>query len=132
MRALDTNVLVRFLMNDDEKMGRAARRLLAEAHERGESLLVVTPVVLELIWVLKSTYALSREDILDALGALAMMPVLQFESADLVHDLIHHGRSTRLDLPDLLIALCAKQKNAESTWTFDSRAVRSGLFRSLS
>lgn len=128
MKALDTNVLVRFLMDDDANMARRARALLEATHQRGQSFLVVTPVLLELIWVLKSTYALARADILDALAALAMMPVLQFESADLVHDLIHHGRTTKLELPDLLIALCARHRGAESTSTFDAKAAKSDLF----
>lgn len=129
MNALDTNILVRFLVNDDKKMGAAARRLLESAHERGEHFLVVTPVLLELLWVLKAVYGLSREDILEALGALALMPVLEFESAALVHDLLQTARASRLDLADLLLGLCARQKGCQVTLTLDRRAGRSELFQ---
>ena len=132
MKALDTNILVRFLVNDDKRMGAAARRLLETAHEQREHFLVLTPVLLELLWVLKSVYGLSREDILDALEALSLMPVLEFESADLVHDLIRNARAKSLDLADLLIGLCARDKGCQATLTLDRQAARSDLFQIIS
>ena len=52
MRALDTNVIVRFLIRDDERQAGRARRLLEDAEESGGRYLVTRVVMLETIWVL--------------------------------------------------------------------------------
>jgi len=54
MRALDTNVLVRYLVVDDEAMASRALRLFKEAEGLGEAFLVTTPVLLDSLWVLLS------------------------------------------------------------------------------
>jgi len=131
MKALDTNILVRFLVNDDKKMGAAARRLLESAHDQGDHFLVTAPVLLELLWVLKSVYGLPRADVLEALEALARMPVLKADPPGLVLDLARGARSTRLDLADLLIGLCAREKGCQATWTLDAKAAGSNLFQLL-
>ena len=59
MIALDTNVLVRFLVKDDEQQAELVRVLFMEAEQRKEPLLVPLLVVLELIWVLESVYEIS-------------------------------------------------------------------------
>ena len=54
--------------------------ILKSAHEREEPFRVTTPVLLELLWVLKESYALTRNDILDAVEKLLRLPVCAFES----------------------------------------------------
>ncbi|MBP7867556.1 MAG: type II toxin-antitoxin system VapC family toxin [Acidobacteria bacterium] len=122
MKALDTNVLVRFLVNDDRAQAERVRRLLAGAEEEGESFLITLPVVMELIWVLRSVYGLDKAAILEALDALTLMPVLEFEQVDRVRELIRLGLKTRLELVDLLICICGRLSGAESTLTFDRKA----------
>lgn len=56
MHALDTNVLVRFLVRDDEAQYVAARACLQAAVTRAEPLFVPDPVLCELVWVLDRTY----------------------------------------------------------------------------
>jgi predicted nucleic-acid-binding protein len=81
------------------------------------------------LWVLKAAYQLSREDILAALEQLTIMPVLEFESDNVVTSLVRLGRSTQTDLPDLLIGLCARERGCEATWTLDKKVSRSDVFR---
>lgn len=128
MKALDTNVVVRFLLNDDPRQGARARRLLMAAEDKGEPLLLTNPVLLELIWVLTAVYDFSRTEVLDALELLAGMPALCFESYDVVVSLITRGRAGTTDVPDLLIGLWAAQRGCESTVTFEKRLPATGLF----
>jgi len=131
MKALDTNILVRFLVRDDSSMAARVDQLLDAANTRGNSFLVSLPVVLEILWVLKSGYKLSRPDILDAIEKLSLMPVLTFDSACPVHELVTEGRNSNLDLADILIGLGAKQQGCETTLTLDKKAAQSELFEEI-
>ena len=84
MIAVDTNILVRFLVRDDEKQAIAVYKRLKRAEQSRESLLVPLLVVLETVWVLKSAYRKSRDEILDALDDLRRMPVFVFERNDVL------------------------------------------------
>jgi predicted nucleic-acid-binding protein len=131
MRALDTNVLVRYLVVDDEAMASRALRLFKEAEGLGEAFLVTTPVLLESLWVLRSKYRLLRRDIVQALERLLALPVLQFEEPSLVRELILGCDAADIDLADLLIGLHAKSLGVETTLTFDVKAARSRLFKEV-
>lgn len=131
MKALDTNVLVRFLINDDKAQGRKARRLLEEAERSGGRYFIPTAVLLETLWVLSAVYDLAREDVLHAMDALAQIPVLEFESHESVLQLVRLGAATKADLPDLLIGLSAKAAGCEKTLTFDKGLGPTGLFERL-
>jgi len=131
LKALDTNVVVRFLLGDDPRQGARARRRLVEAEATGEPLLLSIPVMLELIWVLTAVYDFPRAEVLEALDLLAGMPALGFESYELVIELVRRGRAGNDDLPDLLIGLWAAERGCGSTLTFDKALPPTGLFESV-
>lgn len=131
MKALDTNILVRFLVRDDLSMATRVDQLLDSANVKGNSFLISLPVVLELFWVLKSGYKLSRPDILDAVEKLSLMPVFTFEPTCPVHELVAIGRNSNFDLADILIGLGAKQQGCETTLTLDKKAAQSELFEEI-
>jgi len=131
MRALDTNVLVRFLVNDDAEQAAAAKNLLRRVEAAGDQLLVVTPVVLELIWVLEAVYDCKRAEILDALDNLTNLAALRFEHPERIRKLVALGRSTHRELSDLLIGICGNDVGHQKTLTFDVDASKSALFERL-
>jgi predicted nucleic-acid-binding protein len=131
MKALDTNVLVRFLVKDDPAQAEIIYRRLKQAEIDGEVFFVPLLVVQELIWVLDSVYKVPRQEMVDSLEALLRMPVLRWESQVVIQSLISSARDTRLDLPDLLIAQSAKHSGCERVLTFDQRACRFGFFSRL-
>jgi predicted nucleic-acid-binding protein len=131
MKALDTNVLIRFLVRDDEEMARKTCDLLEHVQIRKERLLIPTPVLLETFWVLQSYYSFTRTDILDVVEKLAGLPALEFEQASLPWKFLEVGRATRLDLADILIGVSARARGCEVTLTFDKKAGRSDLFEIL-
>jgi predicted nucleic-acid-binding protein len=131
VKALDTNVIVRFLLNDDKSQGRKARRLLQDAETSGDRLLITRPVVLESIWVLSAVYEFTRDEILRALELLLQMPVLEFDDYDAMQQLVRLGRTTRADLSDLLIGLASKACGCEATVTFEKGLGATGLFERL-
>lgn len=131
MTGLDTNILVRFLVADDDVQTQAVYRLFKEAEAKKISLFISLPVLLELFWVLESAYNLPLRDILAAVTALTTLTVLKFDGAAVVRGLLEDARKTTCDLSDLLIAHVAKANDCDTTFSFDKKACRHPLFRLL-
>lgn len=131
MMALDTNVLIRFLVKDDERQAQCVYKLFKKSEERQEAIFVPLLVVLETTWVLQSAYEIADEEILSALSTLLLMPVLLFEAPSVLQGFIASAREVKLDLSDLLIAHAAKLSNCQSVYTFDKKAARFNYFELL-
>lgn len=131
MKALDTNVIVRFLVKDDERQAETARRLFEGAEATGERFLMTRAVVLETIWVLQAVYRLTREEVLEAIDLLTQLSVLELEGHDSMVDLVRLGRATSLHLSDLLIGLAGAACGCETTLTFEKGLEHSELFEKL-
>jgi len=131
MKAIDTNVLVRFLVTDDARQSAVVRKRLKSAETRGETLFVPLTVLLETIWVLESSYDVAREAIVDSIDDLLRMPVLQMEDADTVRRMVSVARNTNTGLADALIGLVAERAGCDGVLTFDKRASKSDLFELL-
>lgn len=132
MKAIDTNVLVRFLVNDDPIQAEKVRRLFESAEQNREAFFVPILVLLETIWVLESAYQIQRVDLLDALGDLLLLPVLHFEQREAVQGMVLHSKSNTMDLSDALIAQSARMQECTVVLTFDQKAARSESFELLS
>jgi predicted nucleic-acid-binding protein len=124
MKALDTNVLVRFLVKDDAGQSQQVYSLFKQAENDQQRLFVPLLVVLETIRVLQAVYDVDDPDILAALNDLLMMPVLLFEATPVLHAFIGAAKGNYFDLADLLIAQSARGFNCESVLTFDKKAAR--------
>ena len=122
MIAVDTNVLVRFLVRDDELQARLVYELLKKSEAANTSYFVPLLVVIETIWVLEYVYGISRDEIIDSLDDLILMPVWHFENQTMMTEFIMEARLCSMDLSDLLISLSAKSSNCETVITFDKKA----------
>ena len=131
MISLDTNIVVRFLVNDDKKQAAAVKKIFSEAEKNGETFLITAPVLLELIYVLNSVYKYSRTEIIQALNALTMMPVLEFEKYQAVQNLVSQAPEVKIELEDMFIGLTSLESGCTTTLTFDKKAAKSDLFELL-
>lgn len=131
MTGLDTNILVRFLVADDEAQTQAVYRLFKETESKKNALFVSLPVLLELFWVLESVYDLPRREILEAVNALTSLPFLKVDSEAVVRSLLDDARTTSCDLSDLLIGHVAAAHACNVVLSFDKKACRHRLFRLL-
>jgi len=127
--AVDTNVLVRFLVQDDPSQGAAATRLFQEAEERGERIWIALVVLVEMVWVLGRLYGIKGEKSLKIVRDLLETPILQLEDEAKVALALELARTHRHELPDCLIAL--SRGGDTPTWTFDRKASRIPGFRLL-
>jgi len=114
MKALDTNVLIRFLVKDDEKQANAVYKIFKKAEVNKDTLFVPLLVVLEVVWVLESVYDATRQEVLDSFESLLLIPILEFEAQVTVRRFILSARESNLDLPDLLIAASAQLSGCDS------------------
>jgi len=131
MKALDTNVLIRFLVADDEKQARIVRNLFKQAETNQQALFVPLLVTLEMVWVLESVYNIPRHSILDTFQKLLLMPVLSFDGQVALQNAIQSAKNGSEDLSDLLIAHTAVQSGCSSVLTFDKQASDFKFFQLL-
>jgi len=123
--ALDTNVIIRFLVGDDEPQGRRVRVLLEDCREKGEACLVTHPVLCELEWVLDSVYKASRTNVATALRVLQTTPPFVLQDESLVERAIRSYARGKADFSDYLLGEIAEARGARTTFTFD-RTLRGG------
>ncbi|MEK7409080.1 MAG: type II toxin-antitoxin system VapC family toxin [Acidobacteriota bacterium] len=123
MIGLDTNVLVRYLAEDDKAQADRVQRLLAAARTRGEAVYVSLVVLCETYWVLRSVLDRSRSDILDALESLLTVDVFHVEEQDVVRQALEASIRGKGDFTDHLIGHLHLARGCRHTATFD-RALR--------
>ena len=131
MMALDTNILVRFLVNDDDSQAASVYRLFKQSEAQQELLFVPLLVVLETIWVLQSSYNIADADIVAAINQLLLMPILKFDAQSVLQGFIASARESKLDLADLLIAHSAIASHCKNVFTFDKKAAAQKYFKLL-
>ena len=124
MPALDTNVLVRYLVQDDRAQFAAAKRLIGRCLDEGLSLFVPVTVVLELEWVLRSNFEFAKGDILQALSSLFSATELTLESERALEVELQLFRESTADFADCLHIALATQAGEQPLWTFDKVAAK--------
>ena len=123
MIALDTNVLVRYLVRDDERQAESARALL-ESLTTERSGYVCREVVVELVWVLERAYGVSRERIAKILQELVTTEGLVVEASDDVARAAFRYRAGGLVFSDMMILAAAERSGARPLHTFDRKVAR--------
>ena len=128
MKGIDTNILIRFLIGDDELQAKRVYNIFKKAESEKNELFVPLLVILELIWVLESVYEISRTEILDSISELILMPILKFEHQSALQQFTHSAQGNKYDLSDLIIAHSAKARGCETVMTFDKKISKFNLF----
>ncbi len=121
--ALDTNVLVRLIVQDDKDQAARAMALLEDCEERDESCFVALLVLCELTWVLRRVYKASHAEVADTLRLLLDTSLLEFEEADLLRAALRAYTDGKADFADYVIGALGRRHGARTTYTFD-RALR--------
>lgn len=123
MIALDTNVLVRFLVQDDPGQAHIANTVFAQLTDTAPGF-VGREVLVELVWVLERAYGYGRAEIAAALDGLLSAIELVIESADDVAVAVDRYRKDGFGFADLMIAAAARRADATELVTFDRKAAR--------
>jgi predicted nucleic-acid-binding protein len=121
MIGLDTNVLVRYIADDDALQSAVAARIIESFSSESPGYVPVV-VVAEVVWVLQFSYRFSKQEIVEVLEKLLRSSELLVENAEIVDRALRAFRASRADFPDCLIASCAQTAGCQHTVTFDKRA----------
>jgi predicted nucleic acid-binding protein len=117
-RLVDTNLIVRYLVQDHEKHAKAAGKLF-DSCDRGDVVIVVLPAVLaECVFVLESFYEHPRGDIASALGRLISSPGVELGGTTIHLDALERYRKTKVHFVDCLLAATASAEDTPVA-TFD-------------
>jgi predicted nucleic-acid-binding protein len=123
MIGLDTNVLVRYIMQDDPTQSPKATKLI-EALSVDDPGFVSIVSVVELGWVLSSSYGLTREQLTQAYETLLRTTEIVIDRADHLLKALRVFKATSADLADCLIECAGARAGCVCTMTFDTGAAK--------
>lgn len=124
MIGLDTNVIVRYIVQDEPSQAAKATELIEGLSGEAPGYVTLITVV-ELVWVLQSCYQASRVQIVEVLESLLRTRELVVERAETVWQALRTYAASQADLADCLIERSAHAAGCEGTYTFDKAAAKS-------
>ena len=130
MIGLDTNVLVRYIAQDDEKQSSRAAQLIESCTSENPAFVSVV-VLVELVWVLMGAYSVSRDEVAEVVDELLRSKEISISRPQLVAQALRAFRQGKADFADCLIGCDASLAGCEAIYSFDKAAVKSGLMESL-
>jgi predicted nucleic-acid-binding protein len=131
MIGLDTNVLVRYLTDDDPVQARKAAALITTVVSRGERCFISAVVLCELAWVLRGAYDVNKTDLITTLDRLMATSQFDIGDKDVVRAAIEAYRAGRADFADYVIGAVNRTAGCARTATFDRRLKEHTAFQVL-
>ncbi len=131
MVGIDTNVLVRFVVQDDKKQAAVASELIEHYCSATNTALVSLIVLCEFVWVLSNAYGYSRAQIASAVKQILVTECFEVAKHNIAWSAMldySHGPG---DYADYLIARINELNGADTTFTFDKQASRNQRFTLL-
>jgi predicted nucleic-acid-binding protein len=123
MIGLDTNILVRYFIQDDPEQTRLAVNLI-DSLSPTETGWIGVAVFMELDWVLNNVLKVKKDRVVEIFDTLLVSQELVMENADILREALQLYRSRNTDFSDCLIASAAKAAGCSRTVTFDRIAAR--------
>ena len=122
MLGVGTNVLVRFLVRDDEAQFEKARKLIKREVAAGLRVFVSQLVLMETEWVLRSRYSLPKNQIIEAISGLLDATDIRLEDEPAIEEALFIWKDTTADFADCLIGAKNRRLGRRATATFDLKA----------
>lgn len=124
MKAVDTNVLLRYLVGDDEQQSLAAAGFMRQRTEEDPAFVSLI-VLAEIIWALRTHYGYPRDQVHTLLMSLVKTAEVALEDEEFLSLLITGDKPINGDIADHLISHCASRAGCSVTVTFDRKAAKS-------
>lgn len=122
MPALDTNVVLRYVVEDDPRQTRVAQRYIEQHIEAGDTLFLATSVILETEWVLRSVYGFEKGEVIDVLVRLLEAREMSFQDEPSLERAVHRYRELNIDFADCLHLATAQTFEQLPLATFKRKA----------
>ena len=121
---IDTNLLVRYLTNDEPQKAKAVESLLNKASDGELRILIPSIVIAELVWVLESYYRMEAEGIAELAEAILSTPGVEVTDKGIIASALKLYRDNSIDLIDAWIISFAKERDIKTIYTFDKKHYR--------
>lgn len=132
MKGIDTNVLVRYILQDDFKQSKIATDFIELKCSENNPGVINGIVICELIWVLETGYEYERKDIAKVIESTLKTRQFQITESEILWQSLHSYIHSSADFADHYIAYLNAKNNCQYTVTFDKKAARSEHFKLLS
>ena len=131
MIGLDTNVLVRYLVQDDPTQTRQANTLIDRAAAQETAMFINHVVMCELAWVLGRGYGYARTALAEVIEKILLGRQFEIEKKNLVWTALANFKASRADFADCLIGVINDLAGCDSTLTFDRTAASLRAFKQV-
>lgn len=122
MIGLDTNILVRYITQDDPAQSKIANLLLEKYADKTHSIFINNIVLCEIAWVLERGYKYSKSQIVKILRQMFFTKEFVFEEASVFLCALENYEANNLDFSDALILCINNKRGCKATYTFDRNA----------
>ena len=129
MIGIDTNILVRYLTQDDLQQAKIVEEVFDLHANKPNSIFINNIVMCELIWVLERGYKYSKDHIASAIKQILSTEEFAFEDQKLLWLALNQYNVHNLDFSDALIGEVNKENGCLETVTFDKKAVQVNNFK---
>ena len=123
MKGIDSNVLLRYLMNDDPHQSEHARAFMSSLTTDHPGYINLI-VLIETVWVLRHHYKIHRDIMLSTIAGLLNVPSLLFQHDEEIRQALRLCQHQGVDLPDALLTRINQSAGCHETVTFDLTATR--------
>jgi len=121
---VDTSVILRILIKDDELKARAAVNLLKSAGEKGLILYLLPVAVLETVWVLEKVYSFSRKAVREVVEAILNTPELKVEQEAVFRKALQAYVEKNIKFADAVMGYWGLDKGYTTVFTYDEKDFR--------
>lgn len=118
---IDTSVILRLLVKDDETKRSACERLLREAKHHGIILYLLPVAVLEIVWVLEKVYKFEKKAIRDIVEALLNTPEIRVEMEDVFRKALVTYEEKNIKFADAVMGYWGLERNYSVVYTYDEK-----------
>lgn len=128
MIGLDTNVLIRYLVQDDKNQAEQASNIIERAVKKQQLIFINQIVLCELVWVLNRAYNFGKEAIIEIIEKILLAKQFQFENKNTIWNALDYFKNSRADFSDCLLGVKNHDNDCLKTVTFDCLAASLAFF----
>jgi predicted nucleic-acid-binding protein len=121
VKALDTNILARYLRDDDPGKSKRAAHFIQRAVRQNQPLYVNHVVLCGLVWILTAVYEHQKEEIIKMIEAVLLTGQFQLEDKSSIESALDDYKESKADFSDCLIGRRNRASGSDITLTFDRR-----------
>ena len=128
MIAIDTNILVRYITQDDLQQAEATENLLATYNNKPQSIFINNIVLCEFVWVLEKGYKYTQQQISSTIRIILSTEEFAFEYHNILWLALEEYELKNTDFSDSLISKLNHNLGYKQTFSFDKSAIKNNLF----